>query len=314
MSLISYLQITRDCNNNCICCSNPKNNNKFTLQQIFKHIDYIKEKWYTDIILTWWEPTIHKNFFEIIDYINMWWLKSRVITNWIMLANLEFAKKLKDKISVVHLSVYTHKKDLNEWMRKTQWTYKCLVWALLNLYKLWINTQTTTMICKYNQDHLKQIIQFINHINPNITHFVFNIMDPLMMKQSKESIWAIPDLNEIEIYLKELFEYLINKWHTFRIERIPLCKISWYEWVNTECRKLIKNQDRTVVFLDQRGVLNQPTEFFRYWYFDECKICKLFDICSWIYESNTYYKNTKVQPIIQNGVLEKIIKKVNESW
>jgi len=315
MAKIWYLQLTRICNNKCVFCSNPENWKILTLQEIKQWLNELKKSWYTEIILTWWEPTIHPNLFEAIQYCHNIWAKPRIITNWMLLSNEFFVKKLKEyNIKIVHISVYTYKEKLNDKLRRTKWAFKKMIKTILNLKKYNITTQITTVICKQNQNHLFKTLLFIKKLNPNITHFVRNILDPLMMPQTKEALNSIPDLNNVTEELLKCFKYLEKIGNTFRIERIPLCKILWYERANTECRKLVKKENRKVIFLDSRGNFEQDTKWFRHSYFSECKECVLYNICPGIYQKEKYYKNVKVKPIKDIKKYTNIIKKFKRTY
>jgi MoaA/NifB/PqqE/SkfB family radical SAM enzyme len=71
-----------------------------------------------------------------------------------------------------------------------------MVKTLINTYKLHIPTQITTVIFKDNQKHLLKNVIFIKKLNPEISHFVWNVLDPEMMpkegKKNKDKI--LPNL------------------------------------------------------------------------------------------------------------------------
>ena len=113
MANIWYLQISRICNHNCIFCSNPSNGRFLSLTEIDKSVIKFKNEGFNSIIITWWEPTIHPNFFDIIKVIKNYWIEARVITNWSFLSSPENVERLKSIwINIVHMSVYTYKKTV----------------------------------------------------------------------------------------------------------------------------------------------------------------------------------------------------------
>lgn len=311
MTNIWYLQINRICNHNCIYCSNPSFGKMMSMDEVKKWLEDIKNSDYDSVILTGWEPTIHPDIFEIVQLVNEYWLKARIITNWTWFADEWFTQKIKDIwIELVHVSFYTYEWTLNDYIRDYPWAYKNMVKAFLNLRKYWIETQVTTVISKFNQEHLYKNVVFIKKIYPEINHFVWNILDPKVMKKTKEAIDSLTDLNNITDELIKSFEYLEKLWNTFRIEKIPLCKIPGYERANTECRKLVKQQPRKVIFLDDRQTVNQTPSHFRYKYHDECKKCVLYDICWGIFMKDEYYSNVIVNPIKDKNALEDIKQKI----
>jgi hypothetical protein len=52
------------------------------------------------------------------------------------------------------------------------------------------------------------------------------------------------------------FSFLEKKRRTFRVERLPLCFMRGYEEASTETRKIVKNEERLVYFLDFREKVN----------------------------------------------------------
>lgn len=311
MTLLWYLQITRVCNNNCIYCSNPANGRMLDLSEIQGWLLELKNTWYTDVMLTWGEPTIHPKFFEIVGLCHKVWLNPRIITNGLTLSDEQFVKKLKSSwISIVHLSIYSYKKDLNDKLRRCPWAFDNLLKGIVYLRKYWINTQTTIVISSYNQDHLYKTTYFFKNLFPELNHFVWNVLDPKMMIIDENSIDSMPDLNLLKDELQKTFKYLESKWSTFRIERIPLCLIPWYEWSNTEARKLVKKESRKVIFLDDREIVDQSWSHFRHEYRDECSKCVLKDICSWVYMLKKYFSNFVANPISDTKILKSIEQKI----
>lgn len=310
-TLLWYMQLTRVCNHKCVYCSNPSNWKIITMEWIKAQLKKLKEEWYTDVMLTWGEPTLFPKFFEVLQISNKMWIYPRVITNWIKFADEEFAKRAKENwISIVHMSVYTYKEQLNDEIRDSKWAYKQMLQAILNLKKYNIETQITTVISKYNQDHLLKIVQFLKKVNPSIVHFVWNVLDPLMMLQNEMSLASIPDLNIVKDEMVKTLKYLESIGNTFRIERIPLCKIPWYERCNTEARKLAKMQWRKVFFLDDRSEITQEYWWFRHDYLEACDGCAIKELCGWIWFKDKYYKHVKVDPITDSTYLEKIKSKI----
>lgn len=297
-TLIWYLQLTRICNHKCVYCSNPNNWNLINLEETKKFVEEMKKMWYTDIIMTWWEPTMHPKILDIIDIIKSFWINPRLITNWHNLADFQYLRNLMAHwLYLVHLSVYTHKKTLNDFIRWVEWAYKNMIKTILNLKKFKTPTQVTIVISSFNQDHLCETTKFIRNLNNKITHFVFNVLDPLMMIKSDIAIKSIPDLNSVKDEIKKTFNFLESEKCTFRIERIPLCKIPWFEWANTEARKLAKKESRITVFLDERWTYDKQSEDFRHDYIKTCEKCDLYSICWWVYELDKYFKNTTLEPI-----------------
>ena len=313
MARIWYLQLTRVCNHKCVFCSNPANWRFLTKDEIISWLNELKKDGYTDVIFTWWEPTLHPDIFTAISYAKKIWLVARIITNWSKIADMKFLQLLIGVgLDLIHLSVYSYKKDLNIRIRGYSNAYIDMVKSLVNTYKLNVPVQITTVIFKDNQDHLLKTVLFIKKINPTVSHFVWNILDPEMMppnwKKNKDKI--LPDLWLAGRELLKCFDYLTSIGNTFRVEKMPLCFIPWYERANTECRKIVKEDSRKVIFLDFRGHFAEKWKMFQHDFADICNRCILKNICWWIFWYKKWY-NPKLLPVTQSiDYLNNIIKKI----
>jgi len=59
MANLGYIQLTRQCNQKCLFCSNPENEQVLDLDQIKDKIDQLIKDGYTGVILTGGEPTLN---------------------------------------------------------------------------------------------------------------------------------------------------------------------------------------------------------------------------------------------------------------
>ena len=88
-----------------------------------------------------------------------------------------------------------------------------------------------------------------------------------------------------------------------------------FEWASTETRKIVKDEERIVHFLDNRETIRQ---YWTHWEHDkmkECNKCDLNSICSWIYEREKYFSDVKVYPrSLTLEEREKIIKKIKSEF
>lgn len=91
---------------------------------------------------------------------------------------------------------------------------------------------------------------------------------------------------------------------------MPLCYIRGYERCSTETRKIIKNEERLIYFLDFREQIREVD--FYHEKLSECQQCDLNTICSGIYEWKKYFSYVKVYPQkVSKEEIEKIIKRTN---
>ena len=119
----------------------------------------------------------------------------------------------------------------------------------------------------------------------------------------------MPDYDWFKESLNKAMDYLTSTNRTFRAEKMPLCYIRWYEFCSTETRKIVKEEERIIHFLDFREEIRE-TDFYHE-KLEKCKTCDLNTICSWIYEAKKYYNYVNVYPQkVTKEDLEKIILKI----
>ena len=297
MANIGYIQVNRYCNNQCHFCSNPSNWQNITFKRWIELIeDFIKRK-YQGIIFTWGEPTLSPDLSKWIKYAVEKWIDSRIISNGMQCSNIEYIKKLKQSwLRLIHFSLYSHIEKVHDFLTNTAWSYRKVLQAIQNALKLWIIVQLNCVINKYNENHLDKTVKFIVKNFPKINHFVWNNLDPLMMRQTKIALSTLPNFDIAWKFLKKALNFLENNWKTFRIERFPLCFMRWFEHTSTETRKIVKDEERFVYFLDYREFINDKWLDFEHEKLELCKSCDLNTICAWIYEYKKYYNYIKVKP------------------
>lgn len=290
MANIWYIQVNRYCNNACHFCSNPSNWKSITYERWIDLInDFIARK-YEWIIFTWWEPTLSKDLYKWIEYSKKNKLECRVISNGMMCSDFNYMEKLHNSgLRLIHFSLYSYIPKIHDFLTDTQWSYLKVIKAIQNALKLWISVQLNCVINKYNQNHLDKTVKFIDKNFPQITHFVWNNLDPWMMRQTYIALSTLPDLDIAWESIKKAMDFLDSIWKSFRVERLPLCFMRWYERASTETRKIVKKEERIVYFLDERSIMKDKWESFLHDYKEECTYCDLKSICAWIRKDKEFY-------------------------
>jgi len=127
--------VNNSCNTRCIFCSQKHSSKDSDLwineKIIYNNILYWFNNEYWMLWFTWWEPLFDKN---IINYVKFWkkaWFRFiRVQTNWIMLNNTNFVKKLVDAgVTYFKVSVHSIFPDVHDYLVWMSWAYsKVLEW------------------------------------------------------------------------------------------------------------------------------------------------------------------------------------------
>ncbi len=309
MARLGYIQVTRRCNQRCIICSNPPTERRLSLTMAKHKIDEIKKEGGEGVIITGGEPTLYKDLTGLITYACAKGVMPRIITNGQRMADFGYAESLKDAgLRHVHVSIYSCRDDVQAKLSNNPDSLRNIIGALDNLKKLGTMTVDANIaISKLNADHLSETVKWLTTRHPFIRHFVFNNLDPFMNRAS-ENPEVIPRLHDFELELHRALTHLTSEEKTFRVERVPLCYLSGFEHVSTETRKIVKEEARTIYFLDEKGKSIQDT-----WMSEKaacCKECSLRDICAGIYGWGRYYSVTELSPVFVDK--DKIVKKIRK--
>lgn len=311
MANLYYIQVTRKCNQKCRFCSNPPNNRVLSLKEGKKLINYYKRKGCDGLIFTGGEPTLSHHLPEFLRYASLRNIPSRIITNGQNLADLNYLKSLKESgLYHLHLSVYSYKPKVQAFLTRNEDSLKNITQALKNLGKIGgIAVNINTVINHYNADHLLKTVQWLVKNFPFINHFVWNNLDPSTTRARRNKD-TIPKLNEFELSLHQAMAYLTEHKKTFRVERVPLCYLPGFEHVSTETRKIVKKEDRSTFFLDERGFLNEKDWEHKWGYakVECCRYCFLESICPGLYRKDKYYSSKELYPVFVSK--EEIINKI----
>ncbi len=315
----NYIQITRRCNQECVFCSNPYIDQDLTLEEFKKLIDELKTLGCKDVFLTGGEPTLNKELFDMIRYCKDININVKMITNAQLLSNEDFYKKIIDSgISTIHISTYSHKKEIHDKITRKKDSYDNLIKALKNITKISnttnniighkkVNVNLNIVISSFNYNELSQTIDFYIKNFPTINHYCLNYID-VNSGRAKDKTEFAPRYILIEHELNKSLHLLKNNNKTFRIERIPLCYLTEFEDLNTECRKIVKKEQHVIKYTNKNNITyhNKPPEYHKN---QSCKICKLKRICPGIYNKEILDRNENYPVFIDPlKIISKILK------
>ena len=97
--------------------------------------------------------------------------------------------------------------------------------SISNALSCGVRVQINTVINHYNQNHLDTTTKFLVKHFPQIQHFVWNNLDPEMMRKTDTAWSTLPDFDTFSLPLKNAMRFLQDTGRTFRAEKIPLCYI-----------------------------------------------------------------------------------------
>jgi MoaA/NifB/PqqE/SkfB family radical SAM enzyme len=306
MANLGYLQLTRGCLQACRFCSNPPTGVELSEDDMRREIDQLVELGYDGVILTGGEPTLSPLLFPALGYARKRGLHSRMITNGQRLSKKEFFRQAVDAgLTHVHVSLHSHRREVHDFITQYPGAYDHLIATLENVPEMGIFCDINTVINTYNADHLHEIVAFVCERFPFIRHFVWNNMDPDGNSAEKNPD-CIPRHHEFLVSLERAMDYLSAHGRTFRAERVPLCYMRRYAWASTETRKIIKEEERCIRFLDQKGFIRQRE--FLHGKGSACDVCRFDPVCAGMFSMAKSYDERELSPIFEDPL--PVIRKV----
>lgn len=282
------MQITRECNNECIFCSNPQFEKDYGIEEAKKTALRLKRESVTEIFLSGGEPTICKFLFKIIEYLKEISIEPRMVTNGVELSDKKLAKKLyKAGLRSINVSIHSDRDIIADRLSQREGHFSKSLKGIRNLLDEGFDVQINSTINSLNCKRLLEFVKFFDRKFPNITHFVFNGLDPghsdgVLRSRAGENPWIVPRFVDFELSLSRMADFLKAKGKTFRIERVPLCYMCGFEEFSTETRKIVKNEHYITSFIEKtkNNELRRvsPTQFRIK--AECCKVCRLNEICT----------------------------------
>ncbi|MEC7986775.1 MAG: radical SAM protein [Myxococcota bacterium] len=297
MANLGYLQLTRNCLQHCRFCSNPPTGVNLDIEQMRRLIDELVDMGYDGVILTGGEPTLSPLLFPALEYAKERGLFNRMITNGQSLADKEFFRRCVDAgLEHIHVSLHSHHRAIHNFITQYDGAFETLVACLEHVPEMGITCDINTVINTYNASHLHELVEWIVGRFPFIRHFVWNNMDP-DGNRAEENPDCIAYHHEFMVSLEKAMDFLYKSGRSFRAERVPLCFMRKYPWASTETRKIIKEEERCIRFLDQKGFVHQQE--FLHGKGESCHACRWDGICAGMFSMAKSFDERELSPIFQ---------------
>ncbi|MEK6607421.1 MAG: radical SAM protein [Myxococcota bacterium] len=296
MANIGYIQVARMCDQYCRFCSNPANDEMLTYDQAKVFVDDLVTRGYDGVIFTGGEPTINPELGRMVDYARGQGLARRMITDGQNIARKDYLQTLVDAgMELMHVSLHSVRPEIQGNLTGNLLSHANIMKALANAGELGApRVQINTVINRYNSDHLDENVRVLCERFPFIRHFVWNNMDT-EMNRVQHNRDTIPRLADFELSLYRACKYLDESGRTFRVERVPLCYMVEYAHCSTETRKIVKDEERIVHFLDFKGSVRQTG--WRHNKGEVCKACRYDPICGGCYSLGRDYPEEDLHPV-----------------
>jgi len=297
MANLGYIQLIRRCNQSCRFCSNPENRRELSLAGARRLVERCARRGCDGVILTGGEPTMFPQLPRLVAYAVERRLTPRLITNGQKTADPAYMRALaKAGLPHMHLSIHSCRPAVQARLSGNPDSLENIRRSLRNATALGVRVDINTVINKANAGHLSETVRWVAAQAPAVKHFVWNNLDPLMNKGAGKSDMT-PRLRDFEVELHRAMAWLASTGRTFRVERVPLCFMSEFPHRSTETRKLVKDEARSIYFLDEKGLRIQDKTAWTYEKGACCRDCRLEKLCAGLYQLGVYYSEEELCPV-----------------
>lgn len=281
MANLGYVQVTRACNQTCRFCSNPPSGLEIGVEEACRRVDDLAARRFAGVILTGGEPTLVPWLPEVVRHATARGLAPRIITNGQRLADGPLLDDLAAAgLRHVHVSIHSHDPAVHDGIACVPGSHGRASRALERIgERRGLTADVNCVIHRYNAAALDRFAAFVVERFPRVNHLVFNNLDT-RMNRAAENPDTIPRLADLELSLARALRFLEARGRTFRVERVPLCYMAEWAHCSTETRKLVKDEERVVHFLDAKGVVEQRARAFVHTKGPACAACRLDAICA----------------------------------
>lgn len=184
--IVSYLELTRNCNLRCAHCYNGgSSRHELNIDQIKIILDDLVDLGCLDLILTGGEPCIHKNFEDIL-----WYARDRrfcitLKTNGTMIDERLASLFKKTLVSEIHVSLYSLKSEEHESITMTKGSLAKTLHGIDCLLREGIKIRLSVPVTKLNYLSVREISEFARRINAGCG------FDPIIIAQIDGSRYPI---------------------------------------------------------------------------------------------------------------------------
>lgn len=298
MANLGYMQLTRGCLQDCRFCSNPPTGRELDEAEMRALVDELVDLGYDGVILTGGEPSASPLLFPALAYARERGLYSRMITNGQHLADRDhFARAVDAGLSHIHVSLHSYRPEVHDFVTRYPGAWDALVSCLEHVPSLGVTCDINTVINTYNSDHLHETVMWLADRFPFVRHVVWNNMDP-DGNRAEDNPDCIPRHTEFMVSLELAMEFLHRTGRTFRAERVPLCFMRRFAWASTETRKIVKEEERCIKFLDGKGFVRQLE--FLHGKGAACDACRFDPICAGLFSMAKTFDERELAPIFED--------------
>ena len=219
------IYITQRCPKACKHCvsrsaPNAPHNDELDKEQWFKVLNDIRKSWVTTIVISWWEPMIKENIFDILEEADRLKLSIILLSDYDEMSE-DIAEKIKNikNLEDFQVSLDWATKDIHDWMR-WEWSFDKAMKRMKLLTNAWIKYTVSSVMHKKNLSEMTDMVNLVknlwatfHYISPLSPYWRWTLLkDYLLNDDELKILW--------QSYIKYMRDWLLKNRNSFWIKNI----------------------------------------------------------------------------------------------
>jgi MoaA/NifB/PqqE/SkfB family radical SAM enzyme len=293
------IHLTDQCNNSCRFCvvdSHQGCTEKVNLGVVFKFLENNSKKGYELVNIHGGEPTIVPEIVQILDKIRgLGYPGVSIQTNGRLLKDIAFAETLASKgVNLFVISLHGKDAEVHDYCTAVEGSFDEAVQGIKNLKALGIKVRTNTVVCKRNQDTIRDIVSLsmdlgTDHINISSIHPVGKAY-----KNFKE---VTPRVTDTMPDVIKAVDAVVSRNAVITLEGFPPCILGDYskymiDWDEIQYKLLFRN----MILANYDEFMKNDTRICG----EPCKKCLHVEKCGGVYkEYLEFYDWSEFSPVLR---------------
>jgi cyclic pyranopterin phosphate synthase len=224
-----FIYVGRNCNNNCVFCSEATFSNNQSTHEIKKELLSIRQK-HDSINFMGREPSLRKDILELVGYSKKLGFKRiSMTTNGRMFAYLSFTRQIvRAGLTDVVVSIHGHNAELHDCLTRTKNSFDEAVLGIRNLHEHNLYVMVNVIVLNKNYKHLQKITDFLHGLG--IKEISFLVASPTPSIRNREYLVSLSGARRV-------FEEVIrnNPEMQIWIVNMPFCLMENYKENLVQC-------------------------------------------------------------------------------
>ena len=219
----NIIQLTNQCNNNCLICQDKELKEKVLMKdfnELKKEVDGLFLKGVRIVSIYGGEPYLNKNITRLLDYLFKMDISCYISTNARIFSSEKLVRNLSriKKVSVI-TTLFSYKKNIHEYLTNVLNSYNQTIKGIKNLIKFNISVTTIIVLTTKNIGDLLKTVKFLNQLGVRRIKISGLINKGRMIKRHD----LIPNFDLVKKEIIQVINFTKDKNIRLVFEKLPFC-------------------------------------------------------------------------------------------